>query len=109
MALDLAARAGWGSEIGTHGNEIGAQGRRKKKSRGRREESRARLGNRPERNRARAWSTGSVMKLFPSSVRVSCDYRVVGNRARECRGHETNSFSLLLVSCKNCCGADVSP
>ena len=45
----------------------------------------------------------------PLSMRVSWGYRELGNRAGECRGHETNLFSLLTISCKKCSHANVSP
>jgi hypothetical protein len=43
------------------------------------------------------------------STRVSRGFPCVGNVADSFRGQETNSFSLLLVSCKNYKSADVAP
>ena len=46
---------------------------------------------------------------FSASTLVSRDFQRLGNGAHSCRGDETFSLSLLLVSCKNSKSADVSP
>ena len=106
MALDLEAAGGEGNEGGAHDweREEGAHGKEMKPRAGKAEITRMAGGIARVAvggiGSSRVEQGISVMKLSPS-MRVSYGYREVGNRACECRSHETNLFSLLTISCKN--------
>ena len=115
MALDLEA-AGGEDEGGAHDweREEGAHGKEMKQRAGRgKQKSRALAGGIARAAVGRIGSSrvehGIGDETLLPSMRVSYSYREVGNRACECRGHETNLFSLLTISCKNSFCADVSP